>query len=35
MELQHLCSENAVIYQPLYEMAQVIQLDFKFEMFQL
>lgn len=35
MELQQLCSINAAIYQPLYEMAQVIWLDIGFEMFWL
>jgi len=35
MELQQLCSINAAIYQPLYEMTQVIGLDIGFEMFDL
>lgn len=33
MELQQLCSINTAIYQPLYEMTQVIGLDTGFEMF--
>lgn len=33
MELQQLCPVNALIYQPLYEMAQVINLDVEHEMF--
>ena len=32
MELQQLCSIKAEIYQPLYEMTQVIGLDIWFEM---